>query len=440
MPHAVTDALEGEFQRAAALVNDGRYRAAADLILAAWRQSRRDVAVALRCIQPLLDLRCRDTAGVVCGEALAGVRDPELLRVAAQLARESGDFEAAQSYTREAIPQLPQDGGLLQLLAITRRHTDADDADIRHLEEFWNDGALPRGERELAGFALGKCYDDIGNYFAAAKAWQQANAWAAESTAWNTRHWLGFVDFTLQLRPPPIVTPADLEVVPVFIVGLPRTGTSLVADLLGRFPDVRNRGEMNWIWFLWDRLKAARALTQPAALAEAARLYLRHLRRDDAPARWYIDKNPLNIRSLPLIDALFPNARIIHCRRDLRDTALSIWSQFFATGESDYAYRFEDIAAFAAGCERIAQGVRPRLRLPVFELSYESLAEDPRAAVRALAGFLGLPEQLDPLALPSTQAISTASAWQARQPVYRSSIGRWQRYAPFIPQLSTMFS
>lgn len=439
MNATVDDRLQTGLRRAAAEVGAGRYSVAADIVLESWHDSDRRAPTALRCLEVLVAYRCREAAHRLCREALdGGWQDAELLRLSSQLALEQGDFEPARCFALAAISRLPRDGGLLQLLARTRRSTAADDEDIRRLEAAWQDPAWPRPERVLAGFALGKCYDDIGNYEGAARVWQQANAWEAEAAHWDDPQWRSFVDFTMGLRLPRLPQPMMEGIVPVFIIGLPRTGTSLVADLLGRYPGVRNRGEMNWIWFLWDRLRASGRLTDPLALAEAAALYLRHLRRDDPPARWYIDKNPLNLRSLPLIDALFPNARIILCRRDRRDTVLSIWSQVFATAESDYAYEFQSIVSFADGCDRLAGRAISGARLPVFELNYETLAAAPAAVVSDLAGFLGLPADFDPLAAASSQVTATASVWQVRQPVYRSSVGRWQAYAPFIRPLERL--
>jgi hypothetical protein len=175
----------------------------------------------------------------------------------------------------------------------------------------------------------------------------------------------------------------------------------------------------------------------PAALHQAAAIYMGHLRQDDAPARCYIDKNPHNFRHLGLVQALMPQARVIFCRRDRRDTALSIWSQLFAHQDVDYAYDFADIAAFAAGHDRLMEHWQRTLRLPILELHYEDLVAGPEETLRRLRGFIGIDgEEAAPGA---ATAISTASVWQARQPVYRGAVGRWRAWDAYLPELQRLF-
>jgi hypothetical protein len=174
------------------------------------------------------------------------------------------------------------------------------------------------------------------------------------------------------------------------------------------------------------------------ALATAAGLVAEQMRRDDAPARYYIDKNPLNFRDLDFIAALFPRARIIHCRRGMRDTALSLWLQHFAHADLDFSYDFLHIAEFARGHERLMAHWRQRLALPVFELDYELLVGDTARELARVAEFLELGSEGD-ATTGESGAITTASVWQARQPVYRTSIDRWKRYEPYLTELQTLF-
>ncbi|HJU38605.1 MAG TPA: sulfotransferase, partial [Tahibacter sp.] len=219
-----------------------------------------------------------------------------------------------------------------------------------------------------------------------------------------------------------------------FIVGMPRSGTTLVASLLGRNKDVRNRNELNWIAALAANLGAT---PSAAALASAAALYRAQLVQDDEPARCYVDKNPLNLRHLGLVAAMLPDARIVHVRRDARDTALSLWSQHFAHDDMRWAYDVADIAAYRRGCDALMDHWRATLALPVFDLDYEALVADSGATVARLAAFLGVgSEQRD---APDGEAIATASVWQARQAVYASSVGRWREYDAHLPELARAF-
>jgi hypothetical protein len=210
--------------------------------------------------------------------------------------------------------------------------------------------------------------------------------------------------------------------------------------MLTRHAQVRGRGEMDWLPFLAFELSARQLVNDPVALRQVAATYLAQLRQDDAPARWYIDKNPHNFRHLGLIARLFPQARVIHCIRERRDTAASIWSQHFAHQDMDYAYNMGDICAFGSDHDRLMEHWRHNLDLPVFEIEYERLVEQPASMLRQLGDFLGLPEH-DSKGPESDQpsSISTASVWQVRQPVNSGSVGRWHQFAPYLPELLEYF-
>src|SRR5262249_36157818 len=158
-----------------------------------------------------------------------------------------------------------------------------------------------------------------------------------------------------RMQAPPLRARAVLDdaFVPVFIVGAPRSGTTLAAELLSRRAQVCNRGESRWIWSLSQKLASGGKpdADLPDALAHE---YEKQTRQDDAgSARWFIDKQPLNLLHVGLIMALFPQARIVYCVRNARDTALSLWTQFFREPTYAFAYAFADIAALQQGCERL---------------------------------------------------------------------------------------
>jgi hypothetical protein len=227
----------------------------------------------------------------------------------------------------------------------------------------------------------------------------------------------------------------------VFVVGLPRTGTTLVATRLARRADVHDRGELNWIAAMYEHLSSQEALADRSELQSVAALIATQMRRDDAPARFYIDKNPLNFVYLNLIFALFPNARILHCRRAARDTALSLWSQHFAHPDLAFSYDFAGIAGVARHEQRLMAHWHSTHPAAILDVDYEALVADPSAQLERIGEFVGLPPSAatDAPAAPGGDVITTASVWQARQPVYTQAVGRWRRYAAFVPELTDMF-
>jgi len=419
----------------------GRLEGAAATIVEMNERLAPSVGRTLRDVQFLEGCRRFGKADRLCErQLLLTPDDPQLLFSAGQMALVLGDFVRARRHLLQALEHGLDVGtwsGVWLFLASTRRYESASDPDLERFRTAWNDARLPDAARAAGAFAYGKACDDLHSYQEAAAAFRDANRLARGRHSWSAADWNNFVAAQTSLPSMPQAgTAGDASIVPVFVVGLPRSGTTLVAELLGRHPQVCNRGERSWIPFLDQQLAAGNARHQPAALRSAGDTYLAHLRQDDAPAHWYIDKNPLNFRHLGLIAAMLPQARIIHCSRSRRDTALSIWSQYFEHQDNNFAYDWNDIAAYAAGEEQLMRHWKQSLRLPIHTVDYQRLAEQPEAVLGELGDFLGLPSQnLLQTPAKADSAIATSSVWQARQPVYQSSVERWKAYLPYVPEL-----
>jgi len=168
--------------------------------------------------------------------------------------------------------------------------------------------------------------------------------------------------------------------------------------------------------------------------------YLRALRSGSPKKRLRIsDKAPLNFFQLAFAAVLFPNARVIHCRRSPRDTALSIWMENF-NAEQRYATDFGDLAFFTAQYERLMAHWHRELPLPILDVRYEETVADLETQARRLLEFLDVPWDSRCLEFHKNErAVQTPSRWQVRQPVYRRSLERWIAYAEFLPELVAAF-
>ena len=419
----------------------GRIEAAADVLLSHWRAARGTPEQTLELLEFLRGSGAHRQARELA--AAAATQWPQQARVAAvagELALMYGAFAEAREWLRSAVQSDPTQGPAWLRLSHCRRCIDADDPDLALLRAAWDDERLPATARTCAGFGLAKLLDDLDDCAAAAAVLRQANALARSQSPWNEQAWLAAIERLFAEPALPALEPRP-GMVPVFIVGLPRTGTTLVATRLAHHAEVRDRGELNWIGAMYDHLAAQNALGDRAALRSVADLIATQMRRDDAPARFYIDKNPLNFRHLHLILALFPDARIVHCRRDTRDTALSIWSQHFAHPELAFAYDFPAIANVAAGQRRLMARWHALFPAAILDVDYEDLVSDPGAQLNRIARFVGLSGATTGAGGAATsEAITTASVWQARQPVYTQAVGRWRRYAEFVPELASRFA
>ena len=245
---------------------------------------------------------------------------------------------------------------------------------------------------------------------------------------WSRDAFLAILAADRQWAPRPAAASHGLR--PVFIVGLPRSGTTLLSALLGEHPDVAQAGEQNLISTL------ASGACRDAAHVEAARLqfcadwYRAALGDIAAGADVIVDKLPANAAHCGLILALFPDALILHCRRHLPDTAISIWQHDFEFG-CLFGNDADDLGHYADTLRAHVdhwRGLAPERVIPV---DYEAVVDDPAAALAPALDALGLTWRADMADFwTGSQAIGTHSESQLRRPINRSSIGRWRRYLP----------
>ncbi|MGH8226275.1 MAG: sulfotransferase, partial [Gammaproteobacteria bacterium] len=358
-----------------------------------------------------------------------------------------GRFDEAEILLRKSVAEEPQQAGAWLRLAHLRRWQSVGESPLALFENGLRSAHLDTSVSSAIGFALAKVRDDLGDYGAAWAALERANALRAESAHFDRAAWRDYEQaiydvFTAEFCAALPVAEESAEA-PVFIVGMPRSGTTLVERRLGRHAALVAAGELEAVEVLG--LELARERGYPAGIATltaddfagVARTWRARLPITLArSAGEIVDKNPFNFLHLGLIVRLFPQARILHCRRDPLDTALSIWFQNFAHAKGDYAYRMADIAWMYGFYRRLMTHWERVLPRPVRALDYESLIAAPETELRALIEWLGLawePAILDDNA--DDGAITTASLWQARQPVYQHAVGRAHHYEPWIAPL-----
>jgi tetratricopeptide (TPR) repeat protein len=376
---------------------------------------------------------------------------PDLAMTRALALQDQGDRALAEAELERALRLRPGwEYPLASLLQMQKG--DADAARVAEAERLLEDAGRPMPARVLLAFGLGKAYDSRKDYAAAFAAWTRANGFQRELHGPLVRERL--LERTRRLRE--VFTPelfrkhaswGSADERPVFIVGMYRSGTTLVEQIIAAHPQAYGCGELP------DLARIAKALAQeigtltawpesasaltPAMTRMAAQHYLDVLdRRTRRPAALRItDKAPGNFFYLGLAALLFPKARVVWCRRDPRDVCLSIFSENFAV-EQTFATRLEDIAFYYHEQERLMRHWQQVLPLPITTVNYEELVADFEPNVRRLLEALGLPFAPECLAFHQQQrAVLTPSRWQVRQPLYASSVGRWKRYEPWLGPL-----
>lgn len=430
------------FALARILKEQGRTASAAATLRACFADPSncRDAGLAIKAIELLDDCdRKADAAAIALDAIDASPDDARLHAYAGMLRIQLGEFEQAR---RHYLYALEHDERAWEWrapigLSATQRYRDASHPDFAVFTTGLGQKGLSEKARAELCFALGKMYGDAGDYTQAARHFRAGNAIVHRLTRWSRKAWRRAVEVRLASKPSGRQIEPSAGFTPVFIVGMPRSGTTLLAELLSRCPGVCNRGELPWIAKLAEQ-PALSGDPSDRALQRAAATYAMHARQDDVPdARWFIDKQPLNFRYIDLMLAMFPQARIIHCRRSARDTALSLWTQYFLEDVQGYSCDFQDIAVVMRDCERLMTHWQERYADSIRTVAYEDLIAQPDATITNLARWIGMPAPAAtaPAASQAPSTISTASLWQARQPVNARSVGRWQHYAQQIPEL-----
>lgn len=422
--------------------DDGRAAAAAAIVRGSLGapENVREPGLAIAAIELLDDCdRKSDAAAIAEAACAANPRDARLHAYAGMLLIQLGRFNEARRHYLYALEhdQRAWEWHAPIGLSSAQRYDDPQHPDFALFEGGMQREGLSDFARAELQFALGKAHGDTGDIAKAAQHLRAGNALRHRLTAWTRKAWRRSVEARLAAQPLAAAVPTP-GFAPVFIVGMPRTGTTLLATLLARHGAICNRGELPWLARLAQRPDLSGTPGRDT-LQVAAAEYARHARRDDAPpdARWFIDKQPLNFRYVDLALALFPDARIIHCVRNPRDTALSLWMQCFLEDVQGYSYDFGDIALVMRDCERLMAHWNQRFPDQIRTIHYEQLVSDPEAVTDTLAQWLGVASAPGTTAMPSTpiSGIATASLWQARQPVNTRSVGRWQRYSQVLPEL-----
>jgi tetratricopeptide (TPR) repeat protein len=360
----------------------------------------------------------------------------------ANIEADQGRFLQAQSVLERAVSIKPDSVEAWSAMPYLRKMTHSDRAWLDNAELLLS-RRLPAREEVLLRFAMGKFFDDLGKFECAFDHYQRANelgkTYAVDYDRDKQRQAFELLartyDRTWISR---IQESASRSARPVFIVGMPRSGTSLAEQILAAHPAVFGAGELSF-WSAASNVLLSSAQHGPLDAAKVhacAEAYLRQLDGFSATADRIVDKMPGNFMFLGLIHAVFPNARIIHMQRDPVDTCLSIYFQ-----------RFEIAHSYANDLENLVQSYEEyrhamahwRAVLPpgtILDVPYEALVDDQAGWTRAMLEFIGLPWDERCLEFHSnSRIVSTASNWQVRQKINKSSVARWRNYEPFIGSL-----
>ena len=360
-----------------------------------------------------------------------------------------GQFEEAETRLRAAIALQPNYPEAFHTLAPIIKF-QRDDPLIRQMEALVLENDFAPQDASFLCFALAKAYDDINETDRAWSMLEQGNA--LMSSDYDMAAEDEILDQIQKTYTPALIAEKSSSghpsPAPVFVVGMPRSGTTLLERLLSDHPQVFGAGELMAIPSLGNlmakrmgvppvRRGYAEAIppAPPKHVFAAGQGYLDSARKD-APG-WFdvlVDKMPDNSFNIGFIKCLLPEARFIHIMRHPLDTMLSIWFQRF--NSVPYAFSIEHMAHHYRAYLKVMEHWRTVLPDQLIEIRYENLIRDPSQAQSRLFALLGLPEEI--INMPSSsaeQVQSTASRWQVRQPVYRTSQEKWRLYKAHLGPL-----
>jgi len=367
----------------------------------------------------------------------------------ANLLKAQGKLAQATEYYEQIMIQQPDYTQAHFTYSGVHKYQDRTDPHISTMLELYEQKNLQTENRIQLAFALAKAFEDIKDYpqaFKFLKAGNDLRYQAFHYTIDSDEELIQNIirTFSREAMSRVQLTPENSNR-PIFIIGMPRSGTSLVEKILASHSDVYGAGELDYIFSLGSGLFLDESIhyqfrpldSYPASTFETlGKTYLEKIELLDSQAGRITDKMPFNMMMIGLVKIALPNAKIIHCVRAAEDNCLSIYKQNFTTGNYRFAYNLKTLGQFHNQYRMLMEHWRQVMPDAIYDISYESLAQNPEPEIRKLLSACDLEWQDDCLNFDkSAGLVKTASFYQVRQPMYTSSVKLWENYQEFLQPL-----
>jgi tetratricopeptide (TPR) repeat protein len=365
--------------------------------------------------------------------------------------RELGRLSDSIDSYKKALSLRPDYVEAFRVLSLARKHTELTD-DISDYEKMYVQGSLTNEKKVHLGFALGKIFEDLKDYDKSFAFLIEANYLKRKSYNYSIKNDHDRFERIKQTFSQSFFSShretGDQDRTPIFLVGLPRSGSSLIEQILASHThtQVFGAGEVSILFDLvYDTWLGIKTKPIPEFLSDlnGDRLtrmgsdYIARIRRYSKDSAYITDKNLFNFQHVGLIKAILPNAKVIHCKRNPMDNGLSIFKNFFESNEAfKFAYNLIELGQYSNLYRDLMEHWERVLPGFVYTINYEEMVSDQENQSRRLLEFCGLP--FDEACLnffKKERSVKTISSMQVRQPIYKSSVELWRRYEKHLEPL-----
>lgn len=356
-----------------------------------------------------------------------------------------GRLNDAQKAFDKALHHSPLMGSLYWNKSRCLKFSESDANFIVRMQDLYVNAVMSDTDRTLLGFSLAKAYRDLGAYDQAFDCWETANAVQKRLHSFDIRaEQLRFVTY---YRDFPVSKGAILsktgvdEPTPIFILGMPRSGTTLAEQIIGSHSRVTPLGELEYLArAVGSAQQKFSNLKEREALLQIRSSYFKEIRRHYVKTQMFTDKMPLNFRFLPIIAHAFPEAKIVHCNRDPMAVCFSNFSNYFPAEGMVFSCSQTDIVSYYKLYEKYMEVMSAIFSERIYELDYSALTENQVAQTSRLLAGCTLEFESSCLEFnKSKRAIATASQRQVRHGMYKGSTEEWKKFSPWLTPMIEAF-